>query len=458
MVMAYSTYTFAQVRQEVANALNDAGKVFTTDAELKVHVWNSLRFWNVLTGDNKQWYQLAISPTNPSGIWYDLQQTSGSPRQVYLSDVILYSWIQYALIEQQLANAALSTSQFSTDQMVQSLQRARDEFIFRTACTSTVYSPAVTPNVETVSLRSSVIAVRRAYWMPTKVGTPPAYPTGANPFPLWRSDEYAVNGYLKFSVVAPGNPLMYSPGIEPPLTLAMTPPPGWPGSLELLTVESQSALSNPPPPATIFSMPSDFVPALYWRTLADMLSMNAECQDLERAAYCRERFEQFCELLKAYPFVLSARVAGLPIYADAVETLDSYMPSWEVATPATNPPILAYSGQNLIAFPSPSAMNIQLYMVANANLPSADLDYIQLGQEVMDAIVGYAQHTATFKQGWAEFSQTMPLFKAIVQLAAKRNAHVRAMSSFRELLYDRATREDDIVSYDELSEREIEAQ
>jgi hypothetical protein len=437
--MPYSTYTFAQLRQELANALNDGGKVRWVDGELKVHLWNSLRFWNVLTGDNKQWYQLAV--TGGATVWYDLQQIIGSPRLCTLLDTDLYSWLQYALIEGQAPlTAALSSGQFSTDQLVQSLQRSRDEFLFRTGCTSTVYSPAVTPNVADLALRETVIEVRRAYWWPA--GSP--LPAGANPFPLWRSDEFAVGAYARFGVNSPGNPQVYSPGVEPPLLLTMTPPPGFAGALELLTTESQSALSNPPPPGTLLLLPNDFAPALYWRTLADLMDMNAECRDEERAKYARSRYEQFCELISSYPFVLAGRVAGLPVMADAVENLDRYMPDWELSI--ANPLILGYSGQNLVAFPAPGAQNVSLFVVANANLPVADGDPVQLGREVMDAILGYAQHTASFKDGWAEVQATMPLFKAIVQLAAKRNAKVRAMSTFRDLLYERATREDEQVA------------
>lgn len=453
----YATYTFAQARQELANSLNDAGKVFTPDGELKVHIWNALRFWNALTGDNRQWYNLAVAgaPT----VWYDLQQLPGSPRRVTLLDTDLYSWLQYALLEPQLANAALGTSQFSTDQLVQSLQRSRDEFLFRTGVTSTVYAPPVTPNVADLSLRETVIEVRRAYWQPALVGG--QYPPGANPFPLWRSDEFAVSAYNPAGPLAPGNPRTYSPGVEPPLTLTMNPPPSMPGNLELLTVEAQTALSNPPPPSTLLSVPSDFAPALYWRTLADLLDMNAECRDSERALYARQRFEQFCEMARAYPFILAARAGGVPVplMADAVENLDRYAPFWETAgnvAAGTPPKILGYSGQNLVAYPNPVAAQVSLYLVANAQLPVADGDFVQLGREVMDAVLGYAQHTASWKMGYAEFAQTIPLFKAIVQLAAKRNAKVRAMSTFRDLLYERANREDEIAPRETFPEGEPE--
>lgn len=439
--MPYTLYTYAQFRQELANSLNDPGKVNWTDGELKVHVLNALRFWNVLTGDNKLWYNLNVVPGT---LWYDLQQTAGSPRAVGLEDTDLYSWLQYALIEPQLPNASLGTAQYSTDQLIQSLQRARDEFLMRTACTSTVYPVIPVPNVADVTLRETVILVRRGYWLPTpQVGG--GYAAGVNPAPVWPSDEFAVSAYSRFGPNTPGNPQVYSAGVQPPLVLTLTPPPSVPGQVELLTVESQPALSNPPPPNTVFALPQDFMPALYWRTLADLMSMNAECMDAERAKYARSRFDQFCELVKSYPFILSARIQGIPVMADAVENLDRYLPGWEVANPtAGGPLIVGYSGQNLVAFPTSLQQQVGLYMVGSANLPANDAATIQLGHEVMDAVLGYAQHTASFKLGWSEFAATMPLFKAIVQLAATRNAQVRAMATFRDLLYERADREDEI--------------
>jgi hypothetical protein len=438
--MPYATYTLAQIQQEVANALNDPSMVFWPQAEITVHVANSLRFWNALTGDNKTWYVLVA--TGLPTVWYDLQALAGSPRQSTLKDTDLYSWLQYALVEAQSpANAGMSSGQYSTDQMVQSLQRARDEFLFRTGATSTAYSVPVIPNVATLAVRETVIDVRRGYWLPALTGG--AYPKGVNPFPLFRSDEYGLAAYARQFANSPGNPRAFSPGIEPPLTVDLYPAPGFPGTVEFLTVESQAALSNPPPPGTVLYVPSDFAPALYWRTLADLLEMNAECRDPERAAYARARFEQHVEMARAYPFVLAARSAGLPLIADAVENVDRYAPLWERQdTGPVVPKILPYSGQNLVAFPGANGAEVALYVVANAVIPSAG-QYVQLGREVLDAVIGYAAHTALFKCGWAEVASSMVQLKAIVQLAAERNAKVRAMSTFRELLYGKATREDE---------------
>jgi hypothetical protein len=253
----YSAYTYLEAVQEIANSLNDSGMVFWPKADIQIHLLNALRFWNALTGDNKQWWQLNV--TGGATVWYDLQILAGSPRLATLQDTDIYSWLQWALIEAQApTTAAMSSGQYSPDQMVQSLQRARDEFLFRTGCTSTIYTPPVTPNVADLPLRETVIEVRRAYWFPAKVGG--SYPVGATPFPLWRSDEFAVGAYSPADVLAPGNPQVYSPGVEPPLTLTMTPPPGNPGALELITVESQAALSDPPPPGTVLLLPDDLRP------------------------------------------------------------------------------------------------------------------------------------------------------------------------------------------------------
>ncbi len=220
--------------------------------------------------------------------------------------------------------------------------------------------------------------------------------------------------------------------------------------MEFITGEAQSILS--PEATTTLLVPSDFVPAIMWGAVADLLDMASEARDSERAQYARQRFEQYAEMLTGggYPFVMSARggdggMGGGPqlLFVDAVESLDRYMTGWR--TVAQNPTIVGTSGQNLVAFPSSSVSELALFMVGNAVLPNADGDFLQVGREVTDAVLDYAQHIASFKMGWAEFSYTMPLFKNVVSVAGERNSHIRAMGEYRDLLHGKSQRESETV-------------
>jgi hypothetical protein len=421
-------YSFLQLRNELANRLNDPQKVFWTDAELGVQIQNALRFWNVLTGDNKQWFSLAVEPGT---VWYDFQQMVNGPRQSYLTDANLYSWLQYALLEPQQPNAVLLTKQYSTDDLVQAVQRKRDEFLFKSRCTSVVEPLNVQPNNRTVALPVTVIQVMRAYFLPAAGGG----------WPLPRGDEWTSTAYDVD--LTPGDPETFSAGIEPPLTMELDPAPDQPGIVECLTVESQKTLQAGCP--SILYIPSDFVPGLLWGALADLMGSAMEKSDQARANYARSRYDQFVELINNYPFVLAARVTsqalGLaPLFVDAVEVLDIWENNWR--TQEANPSVVGLSGQNLVAFPTAQAMNISLLLVANTAVPVNDGDCILLGREIIDAILDYAEHTSLFKCGGAEFLESMALFKNIIELASQRNNKIKAMSTFRDLLYGRAQRED----------------
>src|SRR5574337_844087 len=234
-----------------------------------------------------------------------------------------------------------------------------------------------------------------------------------------------------------GGTLTYSAGVEVPLTVTLAPPPGFPGNAEFLCTNVQGQLSQAG--ATLLLMPDDLVPALLWGAIADLLDSSLQANDTMRAAYARSRFEQHIELASIYPSILAARVAEVDTYVDAVETLDSYMPQWEVTN--SDPSIVATAGQNLVAFPNIDLNYITVLMVANAPLPTAPTDPVPVGAEVLDVVIDYAAHAASFKMGGAEFEATMPLFKSIIELAGHRNAEIRALSTFRDVLYGRTHRD-----------------
>jgi hypothetical protein len=348
------------------------------------------------------------------------------------------------VVTKQFFSATLSTiSGTPGNIMVQSLQRKRDEFIFRTGCTSTVETLNVTPNVAEVALPQAVIQARRAYWLPQDA-------TLSRAVPLSKNDEYGTTCYSPFAAVTPGQPQVFSAGVEPPLNISITPPPLTAGQIELLTIESQQAI--PPNPVQkggsvltplVMFMPNDFIPGLVWGTLADLLMISIEAQDVQRAEFARQRYEEYVALMGAYPFVYSARVAGIPALVDAVETLDTYSPNWRTA--GTSPPIVGLSGQNLVAFPTATLQSVALLLTANANLPVLDGDLIQLGDEVIDVILDEAVSAAMFKCGGAEAAAAFSLHGNIIKLAAKRRDKIRAMAIFSDVLSSRAQRENEFA-------------
>ena len=434
--MPYSQIQFSAIKQELANRLNDPTKTRYVDSELGLYIQDAIRFWNCLTGEFKQVWPLQV---NPGIVWYDLQtlnQTPVSPRLATVTDRDVYTRIMYQLLEGSSSTAVPVTNQFTQDDIIQSVQRKRDEFIFRTGCTSVVESLPVTPNTETLILPQTVIQVRRSYWLPIAI---PGFSSTASP--VFKNDEYATAAYGASLAVTPGTPVGFSPSMEPQLTLDMTPPPDRPGNLECLTIESQAALSAAQ--ATTLLMPSDFIQAIQWGALADIYAMSQQKQDATRAAFCNQRYEEYVALMQYYAFVYSARVNGLPVFVDAVETLDYYAPNWRNLS--VQPQIVGISGKNLVAFPTSQAAQITLMLCANAVLPINDTDFIQLGIEVIDAVLDEAQSTAMQKCGGQEAVIAGNLHGNMIKLAAKKRDKIRAMSIFSDILYGVSMREDKFI-------------
>jgi hypothetical protein len=434
--MPYSQLSFLSARNSLAQRLNDPNKIYWTDAELKLYVADALRFYNCLTGDNKQKYPLSIPVSNP--VWFDLQTISGSPRQATFTDQNIYLRLTYQLLEPPSSTAVIASNQFSQDDLVQAVQRKRDEFLFKTGCTSVVETLPVTPNVSTIVLPQNVSQARRGYWLPNS-GTA---------FPVFKTDEFATSCFAPQDAFSPGQPRSFSAGVEPPLSLELVPPPDRAGTLECLAIESQGVLS--PAQATTLLLPSDFAPALTWGSLADLLSSGMEKQDLPRAQYARQRFDEYVQLMGAYPFVFSSKVNGVPLAVDAVESLDAFSPAWR--TTVANPLNLGLSGQNLVAFPTNQAMQIVLLLCANAAIPVVDGDFIQDDAATLDCLLDEAQSIAVCKMGGVEAAQAADLHGNIIKLAAERRSKIRAMSCFSDILYGRTQRENQMAPMESVAE------
>jgi hypothetical protein len=422
--MAYTAVTLGQLKQELAIRLYDINNVFWTSAELTQRIQDALRFWNLVTAQNLQWYQLPVSNTG-SAPWYDLQTivtVPPSPRLCALTDQDVYSRMQYFLLETQAAHAGVLTGQFTPNTLVQSAQTTRDDFLFRTSCTRTVRSVTPTPNVANVPLPETVIQVERAYYLPT---------AGGNPYPLARSDQFARAAYYQFAGSTPGNPLVYNEGLTSPLNIELAPPPSLPSALECLTIESQAILTASTP--TLLYLPNDCIGGIAWGACGEVLDSNSEAKDASRAAYAKMRYAQFCELLQIYPLIVGARVNGIDVMVESVEALDIYNPPWR--TPVAQQNLVAFAGQNLICFPTTTTQNLTLLINGNAAIPVADGDAVQLGREIIDAVLDLAQHEASFKQGGTDLSSTMPLMKNFLEVASQKNGKIRSLALYRDFMY-----------------------
>jgi hypothetical protein len=170
MTPTYSHVTFAAVKQQLANRLYDPAKKFWSDGELGVYIIEALRTWNALT---TYWRDDFVFPSQQSTTWYDLTDASTMPntlRPYAMTDVDLYTAIQYHLLEPVVPiNPWLGVSaQFAPDDLVNAVQRRRDELLSVTGCTIT--RRVIGAVAGRTVLPDTIIDVRRVAYLPASVG------------------------------------------------------------------------------------------------------------------------------------------------------------------------------------------------------------------------------------------------------------------------------------------------
>jgi hypothetical protein len=233
--LPYSYLPFVQARQQLANRLFDSSKQFWSDLELGKYIVEALRTWNALTsywrGDFTFQSQQGVS-------WYDLTDRVAMPntlRPYTLTDVDIYTAIQYHLLEPAGSINPWTgvSSQFTPDDLVNAVQRRRDELLSLAGCTITRRTLGAV--LGRIPLPDTVIDVRRMAYLPA-VGSPST---------MWPEDTWAEQSFAtSYLQNTPGTPLTYLMSTQPPISFDTDRPPGSAGVYELLTVEAGQSLAS----------------------------------------------------------------------------------------------------------------------------------------------------------------------------------------------------------------------
>jgi hypothetical protein len=275
----------------------------------------------------------------------------------------------------------------------------------------------VTPGNDRVPLPDNIIAIRHANWGDTF----------GNYYSLWPDDQWAIDsGYNSAAKQTPDRPQIYSTSETPLLTMRLFPPPSQSGSLELITVNANNGLADPPTGAPL-GIPDDFSWAIKWGALADLLGRDGQSRDAMRAKYCQMRYDEGVVACCAGSSILDVQINGAPAWATSYTQMQASMPRWRAQR--KKPTVAAILGQNMIAFAPVPDQNYgaSMDMVINAPIPTSG-SFVQLGREQLDVVLGYARHIAAFKMGGQEFVDTMDGWQRMVKLGVQMNGALRAQS------------------------------
>ena len=281
-------------------------------------------------------------------------------------------------------------------------------------------------------------------YQPTAPFTPQTYPLG-------RIDEWAAVSYSPGNVQTPTTPLSYSVFGTRSLQLRLVPPPLDEGNLECLLVVQGPQIFLDPSNPVVLGIPDDMAAALKWGVLADVLGTDGQSRDYARAAYAEQRYQEFVQMAKIYPSFLIGDVNNVDQTIESVFDDDNYNPTWEQQTGA--PQSISATGRNMISLgviPDTGIYGIGIWCAVNAPVVAVPPDtfnqmFVQISPDLIDPMLDYAQHIASFKMGGVEFEGTGSKYQNFVAAIKSQNSRLNAISFYRSQLQEPNRDEADVL-------------
>lgn len=450
--MPYASTSLADILLRLQDRLDSKGIFFTNDQttaypEIQLYLKEAIRFWNCLATKYRERFTFT---TNAGQAFYNLHSPLNNlnPSNLVAQTVTtqdLIAEMQFHLMEPLSPDVWIGTDMFTMDQLVNALQKRRDQFLVETGVEQEFDNGAFTVlGGGRFEFPEGVMDIQRLEW--AELAGPKTH--------LWRSDEWSRDSLdVEWALNSDPTPQQFSIILENPLRIQLMPAPALPGSLERIVTKSGvtlDAVTNP-----LVGVPDDWAWAVKWGAMADLLGMENQARDAARAEYCESRYRMGVELCMNAPIVLHALINGMQAPLVSIEELDTQAPGW---TNIPGPPdTIGVSEYMLALSPVPDGeYSITLDVLRTAPLPLLQTDPVQVGLEEQDAVLDYAHHIGTFKEAGAEFRATQRNFKNMIQQATVFNERLSAMSFYRELMEERSTREQKRRSRRETSEPVLE--
>lgn len=487
----YSWLTLQQGINALRGRLQNTG--FWGQEELQFYIINALRVWNAYT---EIWQQDFVFPTTAGTSWYNTSTLAGSPRLRTTTDAEIISFMQYLLLEPPTGTGVWTgTNQFNLNSILYALQRRRDEVIQASGCNVTQLSPlATTPGTRRTILADTVLEPRRMRFLGNVLATtgtassgstqltiastvgvfPGQYVSGtgiqsgsivqslsgavvtltlptvsslsatpvqfAQANTLTREDTQAFQYFEPDYLQTESVPESWSVASEPPLAFDVDNTPSISGTYDMIALESGPQFA--PLATSLMGIPDDWcwLPAI--GAMADLLNNEAERTDSSRAAYCLKRFTDGLKVMSQSNWLLQANINGVPVDTPAIFEMDSYSPEWQ--NDMRGWPSLVQAGMDFVGTPPSEVGSINMTLVANAPIPIGLDDLVQVSRDQWDVVLGYAQRTASFKMGGAEWEATVPLEADFYRAAMQTNKRLATYGLFTDILHSEGRRQDEV--------------
>ena len=402
MAGIYTAFTLADAINDMGSRLYDPQHIRWSESELTVYIQQAIRTYNAFTNH----YRTSVEfETEPGQTFYDLGTVAPDERGLSYTVREAVDQLLWHLLEPPL-NGTLwtGTEQYSIDDVLSALQQARDTFLMETGAVITSSSQVVPASATgVVSIAEDIVAVRRASW---------TLPSGTSP--LRRDDQWGLVNYgVGWQTPRAARPTSYSVSTQRPLQVQVAPVTSTEGTLGLLTVNRGVAPDLLETDQSL-GVPNDWAWVVLFGALAQLFQRDGLAQDAARAAYCDQRWSDGLMRAKAAAVVLAAKVDGSWLPLGSVPDSDAYSPFWQ-SVPARPRNVLTM-GQTLIGLRPPAGVptgggnyDVTLDIVRNAPVPVELSDALQIGNEIVNDLLDYAQHLAVLKEGSVQIQESIGL-------------------------------------------------
>lgn len=125
---------------------------------------------------------------------------------------------------------------------------------------------------------------------------------------------------------------------------------------------------------------------------------------------------------------------GTVLQLSSLQDMDMSNPGWEtvIGTPTSWMPV----GLNLVAFYPKATSGATILWEGIAETPQLQSvgDFINIGDEEVNRILGYAVHYAAIKEGTKEMEATLAALQDMIKAAALRNSRIKATTPYKRAM------------------------
>jgi hypothetical protein len=203
-----------------------------------------------------------------------------------VTDQELLNEIQYVLVESPNNGASMTTTIWTTAEIIQYLNDRQRQLLRETGVVLKTGTVTGSAGVRRHELPEDCITLRRVAWH---------RPNGVIK-ELIRTDPFAADNMSMGWGNTFGTPQIYYESTTPNQVFEVSPTPNDAGYFHILYISTETDLSNS---GVRCSIPDEFTAYVKYGVLADCWKKAGPGQDLIRAAYCEERFQEGIDLGRA---------------------------------------------------------------------------------------------------------------------------------------------------------------